>query len=277
MSTEYSTTRKLTREKPKNIYSLPLCNSRISEGGLRTKGLYKQSSENCPLITVITVVFNGEQHLEETILSVINQNYDNVEYIIIDGGSADGTVELIKKYEDQIDYWVSEEDKGIYDAMNKGWALANNDSRVLYLGAGDKVLSLPEIEILTDELDTIIYGIVELDKYIFNSKVNWKLNLGNTLHHQALLVPKNIHLMPPFNIKYLIYADYDFNLRLYKAGNKFVRSEKFFGYALPDGISAEIDVNEMAGVAMENSGVIVGLLSYIYCSIQSLRVKSTKE
>ena len=72
-----------------------------------------------PLITVITVVFNGVETLEETIKSIINQIYPNVEYIIIDGGSTDGTIDIIKKYEDSIDYWVSEPDKGIYDAMNK--------------------------------------------------------------------------------------------------------------------------------------------------------------
>ncbi|CUS77996.1 glycosyltransferase family 2 protein [Candidatus Kryptobacter tengchongensis] len=73
-----------------------------------------------PLITVITVVLNGEKYLEQTIQSVINQTYPNVEYIIIDGGSTDGTLDIIKKYEDEIDYWVSERDKGISDAFNKG-------------------------------------------------------------------------------------------------------------------------------------------------------------
>lgn len=76
------------------------------EGGLRTKGYFKNSFEDKPLIGIITVVFNGE-----TIQSVINQTYDNIEYIIIDGG----TLDIITKYEDQIDYWVSERDKGIYE------------------------------------------------------------------------------------------------------------------------------------------------------------------
>ena len=81
-----------------------------------------------PLISVITVVLNGERYLEETIQSVINQAYPNVEYIIIDGGSTDGTLDIIKKYEDEIDYWVSERDNGIYDAMNKGIKLALGDT-----------------------------------------------------------------------------------------------------------------------------------------------------
>lgn len=77
-----------------------------------------------PLITVITVVLNGEGHLEETMQSVLNQTYPNVEYIIVDGGSTDGTLDIIRKYGDRIDYWVSEKDKGIYDAMNKGIKVA---------------------------------------------------------------------------------------------------------------------------------------------------------
>jgi glycosyltransferase involved in cell wall biosynthesis len=72
-------------------------------------------------------VLNGEKHLEKTILSVINQSYKNIQYIIIDGGSTDGTVEIIKKYQHQIDFWISEPDNGIYDAMNKGIGYATGD------------------------------------------------------------------------------------------------------------------------------------------------------
>ncbi len=77
-----------------------------------------------PLMSIITVVFNGEKFLEQTIQSVINQTYKNIEYIIIDGGSTDGTLDIIKKYKDKIDYWASEKDEGIYDAMNKGIKVA---------------------------------------------------------------------------------------------------------------------------------------------------------
>ena len=83
--------------------------------------------KNTPKISIITPCFNAAQYIEQTILSIINQDYANLEYIIIDGGSTDGTVDIIKKYENKISYWISEPDKGQSDAINKGIAVASGD------------------------------------------------------------------------------------------------------------------------------------------------------
>jgi len=96
-------------------------------GGLRTRGHVVQSKTDNPLITVVTVVLNNKLHIEQAVLSVLAQTYDNIEFIIIDGGSTDGTLDIIRKFEDRIDLWVSERDGGIYEAMNKGLKLANGD------------------------------------------------------------------------------------------------------------------------------------------------------
>lgn len=82
---------------------------------------------NKPKISIVTPNYNGEKYLEETILSIINQNYPNLEYIIIDGGSSDGSIDIIKKYESKLSYWVSESDKGMYDALQKGFAKSTGE------------------------------------------------------------------------------------------------------------------------------------------------------
>ncbi len=107
-----------------------------TEGGWRTSEVPKQRLPGKPLVTIITVVFNGATTLEDTIHSVLQQTYDNIEYIIIDGGSSDGTLDIIRKYDSQLDYWLSEPDAGIYDAMNKGLSLCTGDV-VGFLNADD--------------------------------------------------------------------------------------------------------------------------------------------
>ncbi|MBV4191775.1 glycosyltransferase, partial [Bacteroides fragilis] len=113
-----------------------------------------------PLITVITVCYNAISDIEKTILSVIHQLYSNIEYVIIDGGSVDGTIEIIEKYHDKISYWISESDKGIYDAMNKGVDKATGEW-VCFMNAGDTFYSPDTILSVSDcfchQYD-IVYG-----------------------------------------------------------------------------------------------------------------------
>ena len=131
-----------------NFYPLSKNRKRYSEGGLRIKSEFKQSLPNRPLITIITAVFNGEKYLQETINSIKNQTYNNYEFVVIDGGSTDKTMEIIKKNSNMIDYWVSEEDEGLYDAFNKGLSLARGD----YIGIinSDDTYENNALEILTN-------------------------------------------------------------------------------------------------------------------------------
>ena len=99
----------------------------LIHGGRRTRGIVPEQSADLPLVSIVTVVFNGAATLERTIQSVLAQSYPSIEYIIVDGGSTDGTLELIRRYEDQLAYWASARDKGIYDAMNKGVALCTGE------------------------------------------------------------------------------------------------------------------------------------------------------
>lgn len=121
------------------------------EGGLRLQGVVKNPAPGKPLLTVITVVFNGAATLEHAICSVIGQTYGPVEHIVVDGGSTDATLDILRKYDDRIDYWLSENDAGIYDAMNKGIALARGDY-VGMLNADDYFASPAALESVADHL-----------------------------------------------------------------------------------------------------------------------------
>lgn len=157
LNPDFSTTRRVTRRPPLLVDEPGSKLARVlsrephpqlrGEGGLRLQGYFKTGAneavpageaggESTPLISIITIVFNGEKTLEQTISSVLGQSYDNVEYIIIDGGSKDGTLETIRKYEHAIDYWISEPDEGISDAFNKGIALCTGEYHVV-LNADD--------------------------------------------------------------------------------------------------------------------------------------------
>lgn len=196
----YSTTRLLTKEKPEIINNpedkfetvlfLPEGEGRQGEGGLRTKGYFKKSYENKPLISIITVVYNGEKYLEETIQSVINQTYDNVEYIIIDGGSTDGTLDIIKKYKNQIDYWVSEKDSGIYDAMNKGIQSALG-KWINFMNAGDKFFATVTISKFISCKDDA--DLVYSDTLYSNNTLCICDIKRNRIIHQSLFYKKSLH------------------------------------------------------------------------------------
>jgi glycosyltransferase involved in cell wall biosynthesis len=240
----YSTTREVTQEKPEmlkskydkfdTVFFLPESKERKGEGGLRTKGYFKKSYDDKPLISIITVVFNGEKFLEETIESVINQIYDNVEYIIIDGGSTDSTLDIVKQYEDRIDYWVSETDGGIYDAMNKGITLCSgkivgivNADDVLYKNATEKVA-----KVFIDQGISFTCGTVHIcnedGEFIRESRSLDAIEL-NTLKYKQMPFPhptvfvsintyKNLGL---YDTEFKVSADYDFVLKLLSVNSKF--------------------------------------------------------
>ncbi len=219
---------------------------------------------SCPRISIVTVVKNSAVHLEETILNVIENKAiaAEIEYIVIDGCSTDGTLNVIRKYADHISYWLSEPDNGIYDAMNKGWAAAADNSFILFLGAGDRIISLPDSTDLY-HLNDVLYGAVRMgDNYVFKSRADFHLNLYNSLHHQALLVNKSLHPTPPFNCIYRTYADFDFNQRLKKNGAHFVYSPDFIGYAIPGGVSDRHCFEESLCIISSNVGFFWSALAF---------------
>lgn len=229
-----------------------------------------KNAGNIPLITVVTVVRNGAGLIEQTIHSVLESGYGNIDYIIIDGGSTDGTVDVIRKYADRLAHWTSAPDNGIYDAMNKGWAAAGNDSYVLFLGAGDRLLSLPK-DLGRFGKHDVIYGDVELETRIFRGAAGFSLRCNNSLHHQALLVPKALHPEPPFDLTFKVYADFDFNQRLLRRGVNFVYSAELRGYALPGGLSSQKAHGETLAIVAKNYGVTWSLLSLCFLTVRKVQ------
>jgi glycosyltransferase involved in cell wall biosynthesis len=180
-----------------------------------------------PLITIITVVYNGENDLESTILSVLNQDFKNYEFIIIDGNSTDNTISIIKKYSEKVDIIISENDLGIYDAMNKG-ILNSNGKWIFFLNCGDLfydkfILSKVALELENNIID-FLYGDCILKSNftkgkILKAKKFSYINYGMPFCHQSVFVGSNILKNNLFDTEYKLVADYNFFYKLFREHN----------------------------------------------------------
>ncbi|GHT63960.1 glycosyl transferase [Bacteroidia bacterium] len=199
---------------------------------------------NNPKISIVTVTYNAVSVLEETILSIINQIYNNIEYIVIDGGSTDGTLDIIKKYEDRLSYWISEPDKGIYDAMNKGIDRASGDW-INFMNAGDLFYSNTIIQELVDmhyfdDNEAIIYGnrLVNKNGLLEAAISDLKpIKHRMDIFHQSCFVPVDLHKNFPFDISYKIAGDYDFFYRMINNHVKFIKTDLDICIFLLGGVS----------------------------------------
>lgn len=210
----------------------------------------KNKINNNPLISIITVVYNGAKTLEQTIQSVINQTYNNIEYIIIDGGSTDGTLSIIKKYSNHINHWISEEDAGLYDAMNKGISLASGE--LIGMINSDDWYNLDTVSTVVSYLklnsgnkifhgDLLIHdnnGKQHLKR--FNPSLFKMLNYGVTYNHPTFFVSKEIYKKYSFNINLVSIADVQFILEiLLNEKDVFVYINKVLANFRKGGISSQ--------------------------------------
>ncbi len=201
---------------------------------------------NHPLISVITVVYNARLTLEATLKSVISQNKDFVEYWVIDGGSTDGSIELIRQYESELAGWLSEPDEGIYDAMNKGIDRANGQW-IYFLGADDELITeLSEVVIPNlKSTYSIVYGHVVYDNgYPMYSMFNRRLLLENTLHHQSAFYHRNLFSSFRYNPSLRVVGDYELNLRAYLAGVSTLRIPQTIARCGSQGVSNVLSSKE---------------------------------
>ena len=250
----FSTTRKIykintkknfVKIKSKNIKKKHFINK--TEGGLRAKNFFKKSLLGKPLITIITVTYNCKKILEQTIRSVLNLSYDNIEFIIVDGGSTDGTLNIIKKYNNFIDFWISQKDRGIYNAMNKGSKYAQGDA-LFFLNAGDRLKNrefIKLIKLFEKNKDLYGYNFVLCGTHIYTIeypgfkilKKNFIPFLGRLPSHQSMLIPKKLQLQNMYNENFPISADKDFKLKIYLKKVTYVIKDYVVCLSLPDGKS----------------------------------------
>lgn len=177
-------------------------------------------------VSVVTVVYNAVSIIEETIKSVLSQTYSNLEYIVIDGGSSDGTIDVIRKYEDRISIFISEPDKGIYDAMNKGIDKSTGNW-INFMNAGDFFYSTSSVSEIFDipEDDyskyAAVYGDAEYRLKSFSYiRQGYECDRDHFMpfSHQAAFARADIAKKNKFNLKYKIAADTEFFLRLNREG-----------------------------------------------------------
>lgn len=184
-----------------------------------------------PKFSIITVTYNAEKVLEDTIQSVIFQTYRNVEYIIVDGASKDHTLEIVHKYHNRINKVISEPDKGLYDAMNKGIQLATGDY-LCFLNAGDKFHDSETLQKIVhtlkgQELPDVIYGetaIVDEEGHFLHMRrlstpahLNWKsFKQGMLVCHQAFFVNRELAINHLYDLQYRFSADFDWCIRIMK-------------------------------------------------------------
>lgn len=180
------------------------------EGGYRSG---KRVNNESPLVSVVTVCYNAGDTLGKCIESVNDQVFTSVEHVIIDGGSSDHTLDILEEYNQQIAYWRSESDKGIYHAMNKALHYIRG-SWVIFLGADDQLLPTFSLMVpyLTDD-HTLYYSKVLYDEVPVGRKINGYFLAKNNICHQSILYPKAVFDKYRFEEKYLLYADHYLNMQ----------------------------------------------------------------
>jgi len=233
------------------------------------------------VLSVITIVFNNVEDIERTMLSVLNQTYPHIEYIIIDGYSTDGTRDIISKYESRLTKFVCGKDKGIYDAMNKGLALATGDY-VLFMNSGDEIYDFNTVEKVfnTEPCGDIYYGETEMyDKSGQNlgkrrhqapEEFTWRsFKYGMSVSHQAIYIRRS--LVEPYDLNYRLSSDIDWIIRAAKKAKSIVNVRMFVAKYLIGGMSKKRhrqSLKERFDIFSKHYGLIPNVLNHIIIAVK---------
>lgn len=248
------------------------------EGGARTRGIAPAHGAG-PLVSIVTVVYNGAATLERTILSVLEQDHPAIEYIIVDGGSTDGTLDIIRRYEDRLAYWTSAKDKGIYDAMNKGVALCTGEWTALInaddwyeQGAVRRVMEAvagrPEVNIVHGDIRMHYATGAERVKRARVSGFllkHWEM----VLNHPSFFVRRSYYQGRPFDAAFRVSGDHQWTLRAWMEDpSQFLYLPEVLAHFTAGGASMTIPLRKVLregravsrSVGMGGVGVLTGQL-----------------
>lgn len=229
-----------------------------------------------PKISIIIATYQAERDLQKCLDSIISQSYSNIETIIVDGGSTDSTVSIIKTNMPFVSRWVSERDNGIYDAMNKGVLLATGDF-ILFLGADD--LLIIDISTIIPHLQdhkTIYYGNVEFKQsgLIYAGEFNrYKLAIKN-ICHQGILYPADVFKSFSYDLEYKLLADHAINIRLF--------GSKDYAFCYLPFVISRFNQTGVSGAMFDSDYISkrllliyenLGLLVYLYAGLRMVIAK----
>lgn len=242
-----------------------------------------------PVLTIVTITYNAVATLERTIVSVAKQDYHNIEYIVVDGLSTDGTMDIVHQYESSISKWVSERDNGLYDAMNKGLAMATGDY-IWFLNAGDE---LPESDTVSKMFATssdadIYYGdtmMTDMEGNVIGERrlappeqLTWKsFENGMLVSHQSF-VPRR-SLTQPYDTRYRFSADFDWCVNIMKKSQKTVNTHLVLSRFLDGGITKHNIVpglKERFRIMTHHYGVLCTVAHHIPIAIKFFYYWATK-
>jgi len=233
-----------------------------------------------PKLSVITIVYNNVKDIERTMLSVLNQSYPHLEYIVIDGASKDGTQKVIEKYRDKITRYISEPDHGIYDAMNKGLALAGGDY-VLFMNSGDEIYSPDTVTDVFDNQNSadIYYGETEMYNEKWESQgqrrhcapenFNWRsFKYGMSVGHQAIYIKRSI--TEPYDLQYKYSSDIDWIIKAAKKASSIVNTHMYVAKYLVGGMSKKkhfASLQERFKIFNKYYGLIPNLINHVFIAL----------
>lgn len=255
-----------------------------------TRKTYQEPSKpEKPLISIITVCYNAASLLERTIKSITAQTFRNIEYIIIDGGSTDGTIDIINKYDECIDHWISEADRGIYDAMNKGLRFATGDY-VWFINAGDEIYShdtLEKISPLFDEMADVYYGEAmyvdaegreiglrsEITAHTLPASLTWRdLKRGMVVCHQSFMVKRT--LVPFYNLAHEYSSDIDWVIESLKRSRNIINTGTVLSRYLIGGYSKQFHVRSLIDryvILQKHFGIVPNFVNHVIITLRAAK------